>query len=138
MSKQVSIGGKRRILTAEEEAKWFPQIPLADVKSEALARIESEVLDATQSFSYDGRTFALTPRNVANWYGLMLVDIIGSAAYPVDVTTADQDTYTLASKQAFRAWFGAGFSTVFAAEDAGRKRKKRVLDATTTDELEGI
>ena len=86
-------------------------------------------------FTYDGNTFSLSINAQANWNALK--DQQGEFIWPVDITTIDNNTYSLAVSNIDAFWTAAK-DTLKGHLDSGRALKKSIFDATTKAEVDAV
>ena len=77
-------------------------------------------------FTFDGRQFSLSLYAQANWHALK--DNTSEFTWPKDVTTIDNDTYSLAESDVVGLW-QAGKTALDSHLESGRLLKKQVFDA---------
>ena len=138
--KQINIAGKRRILTAEEESKWFPPVPLDQLAAAKVAEIDAKThalkLDG---FVWNGDEYDLDMDSITNWHGLAFADaVLGAVTFPQEVTTRAGEFRVIKNNGELKAFFLSGFATIKAVEDSGRELKKAVKAAVDKDKLEAI
>jgi hypothetical protein len=79
-----------------------------------------------QGFSYDSQTFSLSVAAQTNFNTLKNQE--SAFTWPVDITTKDENTYSLAQAN-LTAFWATGAGTVKTHLDSGRVLKKSIFDA---------
>ena len=86
-------------------------------------------------FTYDSKTFSLSINAQTNWNTLK--DQESEFTWPVDVTTIDNDTYSLVQAN-LGAFWTAGKDAVKGHLDSGRTLKKSVFDAADKVAIDAV
>lgn len=86
-------------------------------------------------FSFDGHTFSLSIPAQTNWNTLK--DSEADFTWPVDVTTIDNDTYSLAQADLSDFWAEAR-DAVKDILDSGRQLKKQIFDAVDEAAVDAV
>jgi len=101
---------------------------LADCKAARYVEIDAKTGGLISAgFVYDSKTFSLSPNAQANWNSLM--DNQSEFNWPVDITTIDNDTYSLEVAN-ISAFWNAAKNVLKGHLDSGRVLKKQIFDAT--------
>lgn len=86
-------------------------------------------------FSFDSQTFSLSANAQANWNTLKSQE--SEFTWPVEISTADNNTYSLAQVDLSTFW-QTGRDTVKGHLDSGRSLKKQVYDAANEAAVDAV
>ena len=101
---------------------------LADYKQLRYNEIDGKsMVLISAGFTYDSKTFSLSINAQTNWNTLK--DEEAEFTWPVDITTIDNDTYSLTQANLDAFWTAAR-DAVKGHLDSGRAYKKTIYDAT--------
>jgi len=93
----------------------------------------AELIDA--GFVFDGHNFSLSINARDNWN--VIHDNKALFTFPLDISTSDSDTYSLAEIDIDSFWL-TGLGTIKTHYDSGRALKKLVFDAITEQDVQNI
>ena len=109
---------------------------LADCKATRYVEIDAKTGGLISAgFVYDSKTFSLSPNAQANWNSLM--DNQSEFNWPVDITTIDNDTYSLEVAN-ISAFWNAAKNVLKGHLDTGRVLKKEIFDATDKTSVDAV
>ena len=86
-------------------------------------------------FTYDSKRFSLSIYAQTNWN--VLKDETSEFSWPVEITTLDNDTYSLTEAN-ITAFWTAGRDAVKTLLDSGRALKKSVFDAADESTIDAV
>jgi len=135
----VSIGGDAilneaalDLVISEHEA-----VSLEDYKLIKNSEIDSKTRELIFSgFSYNGKLFSLSEPAQINWQGLEHLKL--ELTYPYNITTLDDQEYSMADSVAVHNFFLKGINTKTFYINSGRSLKVLVKAATTILEVNAI
>lgn len=108
-----------------------PLPPLDDYKASRNRKIDSktgELID--QGFEYDNVVFSLSQNAQRNWLAIYTASMDPNMPYPVVISTAVNEEYTLASPASISAFYWTGFAVLKGHYDSGRTLKIQANNAT--------
>jgi len=112
-------------------------LPLSDYKQLRYNEIDGKTMSLIfgQGFTFDSHQFSLSIPAQGNWTNIKTN--ISDFTFPLDVTTVDNNTYSLSETDVVAFWT-AGRDAVKTNMDSGRVLKKSVYDATTSAQVDAV
>jgi hypothetical protein len=113
--------------------------PLSDTKHDKIIKIDEKTQSKIfEGFTHNGHTFSLSQNAQQNWSALMTYLVAGKLVFPYNVTTYDDDEYTIQNVQEFETFINTAFYTVSYQIQYGRALKVAIRAATTHEQLDAI
>ena len=117
------------------------EININDLSLEEFKELKFKEIDMntggliSKGFVHDSKTFSLSGNAQANWHTLK--NQKAEFTFPKDVTTKNNDTYSLADVDVDTFW-ESGKLVIEGHLTSGRNLKKAIFDATTKDAIKLI
>lgn len=111
---------------------------------EETKRLRIETIDAktqeviNRGFTYDGKQFSLSGNAQSNWNSLVSRLLSGKLTFPYNVTTIDDDEYTIQSLQSFNDFIDAAVYVVGYNIAYGRSLKLAIKAATNYAGIDAV
>jgi hypothetical protein len=113
---------------------------LDELKTQRYEQIDFRTAELINNgFTFDSSSFSLSLAAQSNWTNIYggQVALSASGNFPMNVTTIDNDEYSLAYEDVTMFWLTA-VGTVKAHYDSGRSLKKSIFDASGSAQVNSI
>ena len=112
---------------------------LAELKARRNAEIDTKTGELiSYGFTYDSIQFSLSELAQLNWIGLKQADVNNLITYPFNISTKDDDEYSLASSSDVTSFYIAGLGTKITLLAGGRSIKLQIKNAADETAVNSI